>query len=202
MKTSLIVIFTCLGFAFCASAQEKSYSIEVGGGLSPLHMAYFPTLSEEIVYAGNGQTVYFNEMFSPALSLSGVIRKSERTEHVIAVGCSWRQYHVTQYAVFGTDPEGKPRYDLAKGAPAGTAYSPLAITLSYQYRHFWNPDKGVKLYSALGAGVCLISDLFPIPLPSITPIAVRYGGEHFYGFVENTLGPLAAFVHGGIGWHF
>ena len=56
------------------------------------------------------------------------------------------------------------------------------------------------MYSALGVGLTTATSL--VPLPGITPIAVRFGGEHLYFFAEATLGPIATLGHGGIGWKF
>jgi hypothetical protein len=108
-------------------------------------------------------------------------------------------------AATGTDPDGKPRYDLTDGKDAGYAHSPVIPALSASYRGIWYSDKPWEVYSAIGLGLIFMPDGDPgwlLPLPAVTPFGVRVGGEHFYGFLESSFSPAATFIHGGVGWHF
>ena len=78
----------------------------------------------------------------------------------------------------------------------------------FQARCFWNPTQKVKLYSAFGGGMVLSGkdrffsdDLIGI-VPSITPIAVRFGTGHLKFFIENTYSPAATAFDLGLGWTF
>ena len=187
---------------------EQTYSIELGTGMPPLYMQLLPYGRVQEELAQKGQQAIDNGAFYPVISLSGVMRCGLKTELTLTFGTSWCYNKLIQYPVFGTDPNGLPRYDLYKGSPAGTLVSSPVLTILLQYRHLWNPKNAFVLYSGAGFGFSTGflqyrgSSPLPNPIPAITPIAFRYGGEHFYGFAECTLGPVASFVHGGLGWRF
>jgi hypothetical protein len=73
--------------------------------------------------------------------------------------------------------------------------------LTFQVRWIWNPGESCAIYSAAGAGI-LTEGTKIVPLPSITPVGVRLGGEHFFGFFETTLGSVATLFQAGLGWTF
>lgn len=212
MRTRVLLAAALLfGMAAAASAQirysrdlpySKSWSIEVGTGIRPIQMMISPNRHVQQVLAPYGQDIDTDGAFFPVISLTGVMRTRPRTEFTMTAGASWYHHKVIQYSVFGTDPNGEPRYNLEDGSPAGWMDSCAAYSVTFQWRHLWNPDNAFVLYTGLGAGVAFayFSDFFP--LPSITPIAFRYGGRHIYGFAELTVSPIASMVHGGLGWHF
>ena len=188
----------------CAFAQEfpwlKTFSIEIGSGYRPLHMSIFPTRSVEEELAEKGQEVNLEGARYPVFSLSGALRASRRSEYVLAGGVSWCRHQITQYGVFGTDPNGKPRFDLQDGKSAGWANSKPIATLTFRYRQFWTPGSAVELYSGVGLG--LSSQTSFIPLPDITPLGAKCGWDHLYFYLECTFSPVAAYGHGGLGWRF
>lgn len=205
MKTRLIAIAALLCVAVTAFAQDepefsKRYSIEIGTGMPPLYMSDYPSYAVQKRLEQLGQAPVADDVFHPVVSLSGVVQVNPKTEFVLTSGVSWNHNKLMQYPVFGTDPYGKPRYDLDKGLPAGTLDSSPIFSVLFQYRHLWNPQDVLVVYSAAGIGYAFTLG-FP-PLPSLTPIALRLGGNHIYGFAEFTIGPIATFVHGGLGWHF
>lgn len=203
----LLAAATLLGAIGSASAQEpesfgKSYSVEVSTGIPPLHMlAFAPTWAEEHALAQKGQEVNSEGGFIPVINVTGVLRPRLKTEFTLTAGTCWYHHRLTQYSTFGTDPEGKDRYDLKDGRPAGWTNSNRSYSLTFQWRHLWNPGKAFTMYTALGAGLVYF-DGDCVPLPSLTPIAFRYGGRHFYAFTELTLGTMASLVQGGLGWRF
>ena len=180
----------------------KSFSIEAGTGLLPLHMSFIPTYAYEEKLADKGQEAISEGSSYPVLNITGVLRTRPRTEFTLTAGASWYHHRIMQYSVFGIDPEGKPRYNLQDGTYIGWKDSEPVFTLTFQWRHLWNPQNAFVVYSALGAGLVIPTSMDMAPMPSLTPIAFRYGGRHFYGFAELTLGTLATIVHGGFGWHF
>lgn len=184
------------------SAYPKSYSIEVGTGMEPVQMMFISVRPVRQELAQFGQDIDRKGEFYPVLSLTGVMRSGRKTEFTLTAGASWYHHKVIQYSVFGTDPEGKPRYDLSDGSPAGWKDSIPTYSLTLQWRHLWNPDNAFNVYTALGAGLVGGRSSSLLPLPCLTPVAFRYGGKHFYAFTELTLGPIATLVHGGLGWHF
>ena len=128
---------------------------------------------------------------------------------VLTGGVSWCHHKMTQYGTFGTDPHGKPRYNLKDPHFDGWRDSALAGALFFQARCFWNPTQKVKLYSAFGGGLIaaergffLADDARIAPVPSITPIAVRFGTGPLTFFLENTYSPAATGFDIGLGWTF
>ena len=99
MKTRLLplVILLCAAFSSYAQdateparvrlhrtlPQQKSFSLEIGTGLPPLHTLMFPSYSDERALAQKGRQVDKQHATFPVLSLSGVWRTGERTEWVL-----------------------------------------------------------------------------------------------------------------------
>ena len=181
---------------------EKSYSIEIGTGIRPFQMMINPVRAAQVRLAPKGQDVDTDGSFYPVVNLTGVLRSGWKTEFTLSAGASWYHHRLIQYPSFGVDPNGKPRYDLEHGERVGWMDSIPAFSGTFQWRHLWNPSNAFLVYTALGAGVTVSYFSSFFPLLSLTPVAFRYGGEHFYVYTELTLGPLASFVHGGLGWRF
>ena len=181
---------------------EKSYSIEIGTGIRPFQMMINPVRAAQVRLAPKGQDVDTDGSFYPVVNLTGVLRSGWKTEFTLSAGASWYHHRLIQYPSFGVDPNGKPRYDLEHGERVGWMDSIPAFSGTFQWRHLWNPSNAFLVYTALGAGVTVSYFSSFFPLLSLTPVAFRYGGEHFYVYTELTLGPLASFVHGGFGWRF
>lgn len=208
---TILAAAVVLATATAVSAQEhgrsrlpypKSYAIELGTGIQPLHMTFIPTYRYEAEIADKGQAVSSEDAFYPVASLTGVMRTRPRTEFTLTAGASWHHHRNKQCSVFGTDPEGKPRYNLNDWTYTEWMDSEPVFTLTFQWRHLWNPQNAFTVYTALGAGLVIPTSMELAPMPSLTPVAFRYGGRHFYGFAELTLGTLATIVHGGFGWRF
>ena len=208
MKALVPVFAALLAFGFSAYAADgdevpfsKSFSLELGTGIQPLHMTFAPTYDEEKILAKSGQA--FNkgdDYFCPTLSLSEVWRFAPHWEFCLAEGIGWKHMPVIQYDTFGIGPSGEPRYDVSKGSPAGWKATRPIGSLTAQARFIWSPRWAVTVYSALGVG--FTTSTVYIPIPSVTPVALSIGKNHFYGFAELTLGPIASFAHGGFGWKF
>ena len=180
---------------------RKTFSLEMGAGCAPLHMYLMhPSRDMEKELALEGKEASGNGSAFPALSLSGAWRYSPRSEFVFTAGIAWTVFEVTQYEPFGVNPRGGLRYNLDKGHPAGLVASGPVGTGTFQWRMFWNPSWKVQPYTAVGFG--FTTDTYMIPLPSLVPVGVRFGGRHLYCFAEMPLSPVSFFCHGGLGWHF
>ena len=63
-------------------------------------------------------------------------------------------------------------------------------------RYKWLVRDNFSMYSALGAG---ISIGFPIPIPYIAPIGIKFGKGKVYGIVEANVSAATTFGMAGIG---
>lgn len=208
MQFRILTVAAALLFCLAARAQEpaafqKSWSVELGTGLYPLYMNLIPGTSTVKALADKGQAITDKSSYIPSVTLAGVWRISRRSEFTATAQINWRHYSLTEYPVSGTDPYGKPRYDVSqKGTPAGgaTAFAP-ALTL--RYRFLYTPDKAVTLYSGVGLGVVMnVSERAAAVFPDLTLLGLRAGGKHLYYFVELTAGNVATLAYGGLGWKF
>ena len=212
MRKLLIITALLLGTAFAAQAQEAEqswpvFSFEISTGLPPIHMNFSPNAARKNELAELGQEVIKAKAYYPVINLTGVFRPWRKNEFTFTAGVSWCHHQIKQHPEFGIDPAGRPRYDWSKGTMAGWTDSTPYFSVTGQWRHIWTPGRVVELYSGAGWGLVigrgLVFDVTPIlPLPSLIPIGLRVGGKHFYAFAEGTVGTLATFVNGGLGWHF
>ncbi|MBO6169770.1 MAG: hypothetical protein J6O51_07335 [Bacteroidales bacterium] len=202
MKLRALLVIACVLVSAPSFSQvrtwRKSFSIELGSGIKPLHMTMSPSRDVRYKLGEEGKAVDMSRAYYPVITVTGAWRFREHSELALTGEASWSHHKVIQYGIFGTDPEGKPRYDLNNSTPAGWKNSTLIPSLTFRYRYLWNPYAKVVAYSGVGVG--FIPTFFPIP--EILPIAARYGGNHFYGFAELTMGPVASYVHLGLGWRF
>ena len=199
MKARLFLCSMLLFASFASFAQEeKSFSLELGTGFAPIHSLLDGARSRTL--ASEGQTVSL--IYSPTFALSGVWRINSRSEWLVTGGVTWDYYNVLQYGTFGIDPDGNPRYDLSSEAlPAGRKNGYLSASITIRYRRIWDLEKPCSVYSGAGLGyVYFQKDV--APAPEITLIGVKYSWTHFQLFLENTYGPHATLLHGGIGWRF
>ena len=193
-------LFLCSIFIFASissfAQEEKSFSLELGTGFAPLHSLVDGV--HKITYEGENVSL----IYSPTFALSGVWRINSRSEWLVTGGVTWDYYNVLQYETFGIDPYGNPRYDLSSEAlPAGRKNGEFSASITIRYRRIWNFEKPCSVYSGAGLGyVYFQKDV--APAPEITLIGVKYSWTHFQLFLENTYGPHATFLHGGIGWRF
>ncbi len=215
MKVRLTALLALLLLGATAFAQDeeppffKQFSVEIATGLPPIHTLLEVNGSKyDKTLAQQGKKADLDGVWIPALSLSAVWKTARRWEMVLTGGVSWCHHKVIQFGTFGIDPQGNPRYDLYDPHPDGWRDSTPIGALFFQARCFWNPTQKVKLYSAFGGGLVLggkdhfFSDGLVAIVPSITPIAVRFGTGPLTFFLENTYSPAATGFDIGLGCTF
>lgn len=198
----------CLLFSVAASSQEKepfpkSWSLEIGTGIYPFYMTNLldPTRDLETELADQGQEIYnTSQALVSSVSVAGVYRFGPHSELTATGQLHWRHYQVRQYPAFGTDPNGKNRYDLNQKAEYVRDGNVWVPALTFRYRYLYNPEHFVAVYTGFGLGVNY-SSVFMV-IPEITPVGLRFGRNHFYAFAEATIGNVATLAHGGLGWKF
>ena len=194
--------------AFAQEAEEPSvdfqpaFTLEIGSGWTPIHtLVNMSGLRRDFGLADKGQQASSSNAWGPTIFLSAAWQTYLRWEFVLTGGLSWCNYRVIQYDTYGWDPQGKPRYDLDNPLRTYRRNSHYAGALFFQARRFWNPTQKVKLYSAAGVGLYTDGKEF-LPVPSFTPIAVRFGTGPLKFFIENALSPAATGWNFGLGWTF
>ena len=211
MKPLLLALAALLLLGGPAFAQEDGdlsftpyFALEIGTGIAPIHTLISNgtlgnrgrTLTED----GQGRT--YDGAWCPSFSLSAAWHTSLRWEWAVTIGLSWLHHRAIRYEAFGIDPQGRNRYDLDSYRNIGWKDADFIPAVFFQARRFWNPTQKVKLYSALGLGyVFEPAGDFGI-VPSVTPIAVRFGTGRLKFFIEHTFSPAATGVDVGLGWTF
>ena len=204
----ILITTACLLLSLAASSQEKepfqrSWSVEIGTGFYPFYMTsfYVPSRDLETELADQGQEIYnTSQDFVSSVSIAGVYRFGPHSEVTATGQLHWRNYQVRQYPVFGTDPNGKNRYDLNQEAEYVSDGIVLVPALTLRYRYLYNPGQSVTVYTGFGIGANYGSTFMVIP--EITPLGLHFGESHFYVFAELTIGNVATLAHGGLGWKF
>lgn len=184
-----------------ATAFAQDWRLEVGGGVQPLHMGFWhmsPSEKVEKQLFDKGQSIDTGTGFYPSVTVSGVWHYKECWELVLTGDVCWSHHQIMQYEQFGTDPAGKPRYDMRKRTAAGMIDSSPVYSATLHWRYLWIPEGIVNLYSGIGFGLIAGPNVFVSP--SVTLLGLRVGGRHLYGFVEAPIGPYATFAAGGLGW--
>lgn len=213
-----LVLISCIT-ANAASTDDRdksntpfkpSFSLEVGGGLAPIHLLYMgwslrrgSGVTED--YAKEGKSVVLKEKFHPGVCFSLAYRPIPRWEFTVTAGFSWINAIIVQYEEFGTAPNGKPRYNSNKIESETRQIIP-SFSITPQARIFWNPNWKIQAYSAFGIGMYgptyYDSENSLQLIPSIVPAGFKYGGRHFYFYLEEDFTPFATLLHCGLGVRF
>ena len=202
----ILIAMACLLLSISALSQEKepfqkSWSVEIGTGIYPFYMNFVPSRALETEFADNGQEFYnISDWLISSVTVAGVYRFSLHSEVTATAQLNWRSYQIRQYPLFGTDPNGKDRYDLNQKAEYVSDGIVLVPALTFRYRYLYNPEHFVTVYTGFGLGFNY-SSIFMV-IPEITPVGLRFGRNHFYAFAELTIGNVATLGHGGLGWKF
>ena len=216
---SSICLSVMLLFSFSAKAANTdegdkpevpfrpTFSIEAGVGPAPIHLIlesrnYSSGIGsgKKLVESGKEFNPRQSASKSPSLSISAAYRPFPRWEFTVTAGFSWVNAELIQHPVFGTAPDGSPRYDWNK-TESTQDYLMLAISVTPQARVIWNPRWKVQAYSGFGLGMVIFKDHSFI-IPSLVLAGAKFGGKRVYFFAENTYSPFATVLHGGVGVRF
>jgi hypothetical protein len=218
-KLSLTVFIALLtAVSWSAGAQEElsspcRYAIEVTCGDGPLFrrmssqsiFSDFPSYEKSRELAEKGQEGVRESVFFPTISVNWVFIGERNTDIVLSARVAWCNYAVVSHPVFGTDPKGKPRYELTESTPVGRENFSPAGTITVSGRHTWASAGPVDFFLAVGGGFCVGPDIGNrgiIPEAFFSPLGIKIGHGHFYGLAEVSLGICSPWCQGGIGWRF
>ena len=92
-------------------------------------------------------------------------------------------------------PEAVNQYDW-NAVPTTTRQTDIYGAFCASVRYKWVVRDSFSLYSGLGVGISLG---FPIPVPYVAPIGIKFGKGKVYGIVEANVSAATTFGMAGIG---
>ena len=186
-----------------AFAQEKKHVIEITTGYPSLvFSAEFPW-SHMIFdnYPSQGIQVG-KKYYQPGLNVGYTYSWNKRWEVNAMVNIHLTMFELIQYPLRpdadSVSPDSHPsnRYDWNAEPLSTTLQTDVYGSFNAAIRYKWLVRNNFSMYSALGVGISLG---FPIPLPYVAPIGIKFGKGKVYGIVEANASPATTFGMAGIG---
>lgn len=201
MKRILIIITALIIGSVNLCAQEKQHSIEITTGYpSILHSLEYPWAFGTVEMTWQGQT--YKEHYQPGLNIGYTYQWRKRWELNTMVNLHLTIMDINQYPLLpGSDgsatsgPEASNQYDW-DATPTTTRDTDLFGALCLSFRYKWIVRDSFSIYSALGTG---ISIGFPIPVPYVAPIGIKFGKGKVYGIAEANFSAATTYGMAGIG---
>ena len=201
MKRTLTVVTLILMSIASAFAQDKQHSIEITTGYpSIMHFAEYPWAYRTAEMGWNGQT--YKEHYQPGINIGYTYQWRKRWEVNSMINVHLTIMDIYQYPLLpGSDgsiasgPEATKQYDWSAD-PATTRQTDVYGAFCASFRYKWLVRDSFSMYSALGAG---ISFGFPIPIPYIAPVGIKFGKGKVYGIAEANISAATTFGMAGIG---
>jgi hypothetical protein len=180
-----------------ASAQESQHALEITTGYPNILFQFeFPwgTLEDELYDLGKGVS---KEYYQGGINIGYTYSWKKRWEVSALVNVHLTMYDVVQYPTLSPGDETQtPRYDFRAKPTFDYRSTNVFGSISCAVRFKWLVRECVSMYSALGGGVSLG---FPIPMPYIAPVGIKFGKGKVYGMIEANVSPATTFGMAGIG---
>lgn len=203
MKQAIIIIAAML-FTAGASAQEakntheKQHSLEITTGYpSIIFNAEYPWTYRRVELSQEGKQL--KEHFQPGINFGYTYSWRKRWELNAMVNVHLTISDISQYPmVHPEDSRFQENVEYDWDADPLSTERKLEVfgAVSAAFRYKWIVREGFDMYSALGLG---ISAGFPIPLPYIAPVGIKFGKGKVYGLAELNMTPITTFGMAGIG---
>ena len=201
MKRTLPFIALMIISSGSAFAQDKEHSIEITTGYpSIMHLAEYPWAYRTAELGWSGQT--YTEHYQPGINIGYTYQWRKRWEVNTMINVHLTIMDIHQYPLLpGADgsatsgPEAENQYDW-DAEPTTTRQTDVFGAFCASVRYKWLVRDNFSMYSALGAG---ISIGFPIPIPYVAPIGIKFGKGKIYGIVEANVSAATTFGMAGIG---
>lgn len=194
----LLILIPLLAVCISASAQEKRQkAIEITTGYPSLIFgSEYPWTQGVVDLSDKGQRV--EEHFQPCLNIGYTFTKKKRWETTIILNL---HLTVSDYMQYPKRPEEEveiyhSRYYWDAEPVLDHRTTELWGALAIAFRYKWIAKENINLYSAIGAGISLG---FPVPLPYLAPLGVKFGKGKVYGLAELNVSPISTFGMAGIG---
>ena len=201
MKRLLSFIALMTISATSAFAQDKQHSLEITTGYpSILHIVFeHPGGYRTMEMRWNGQT--YKEHYQPGINIGYTYQWRKRWEVNTMVNVHLTIMDISQYpllpGVEGTatsGPEATKQYDW-NADPTVTRQTDVYGAFCTSVRYKWLVRDYISMYSGLGAGISLG---FPIPIPYVAAIGIKFGKGKVYGILEANVSAATTFGMAGI----
>lgn len=197
MKRTLMILCALTIAIGSASAQEKQHALEITTGYpSILFQLEFPWMNSRVEINDIGQDIG-KEYYQAGINVAYTYSRKKRWETSALVNVHLTMYDVMQYPMVSPgDETNLPQYDFYAEPTLDHRSTSVFGSLSVSFRYKWILREGFSMYSAIGAG---LSIGFPILMPYIAPVGIKFGKGKIYGIVEANLSPATTFGMAGIG---
>ena len=210
MKRAILSLILLLPFVK-GQAQETLYYVEhphsvtISTGIPYFFAMMFPpgNPNSSTTWDAREKGIAFKSLFPTNLNVGYNYQFSKRWEVAAIITVCGYVYSSKQYPKTGEDERGKAVYDW-NATPTASAvhYQHRAFIPSAMLRYYWLARKSsFQMYSAAGLGITIFESSIPV-CPTLTPLGMRFGGKHWYGQVELTVGTTATLFLGGVGYRF
>jgi hypothetical protein len=180
-----------------ASAHESQHALEITTGYPNILFQFeFPwgTLEDELNDLGKGVS---KEYYQGGINIGYTYSWKKRWEVSALVNVHLTMYDVVQYPMLSPGDENhNASYDFDAEPTFDYRSTSVYGAISCAVRFKWLVRECVSMYSALGGGVSLG---FPIPMPYIAPVGIKFGKGKVYGMIEANVSPATTFGMAGIG---
>lgn len=197
MKRILTVIIVMMIAITGAAAQEKEHALEITTGYpSILFELEFPWMNSRVEINDIGQDIG-KQHYQYGVNIGYTYSWKKRWEFTTLVNVHLTMYDIMQYPMLSAgDETHKAEYDFNAQPAFDHRNTSVYGSLSCAFRFKWLVRESFSMYSALGAGV---SVGFPIPMPYLAPVGIKFGKGKVYGIVEANISPATTFGMAGVG---
>ncbi len=197
MKRILTIICAITIAASISSAQEKEHSLEITHGYPGLLFELeFPWSNSRAEISDIGQSIS-KEYYQAGINVGYIYSWRKRWELSTMVNVHLTMYDVVQYPMISPgDETHSAKYDFSAQPTFDHRSTSVFGSISCAFRYKWVVRESFSMYSAFGAG---LSIGFPVPMPYIAPIGIKFGKGKVYGIVEANVSPATTFGMAGIG---
>ena len=201
MKRILTIVCAMAIALLSASAQEKQHSLEITTGYpSILHPLEYPWAYATVEMQWNGQR--YEKHYQPGINIGYTYQWRKRWEVNTMINVHLTIMDISKYPLLPgvediatSGPAATNQYDW-NADPIVTRQTDVFGAFCASVRYKWLVRDNFSMYSALGAG---ISIGFPIPVPYVAPIGIKFGKGKVYGIVEANVSAATTFGMAGIG---
>ena len=201
MKRILTIVCAMAIALLSTSAQEKQHSLEITTGYpSILHNLEYPWAYRTVEMTWNGQK--YKEHYQPGINIGYTYQWRKRWEVNTMVNVHLTIMDISQYPLLPgvertatSGPEATRQYDW-NAVPIVTRQTDVFGAFCASVRYKWLVRDYFSMYSGLGAGISLG---FPIPIPYVAPIGIKFGKGKVYGILEANVSAATTFGMAGIG---